>query len=320
MSTSTLTWSGLKVGIVVLIGIIVFVFIVSIVGTEQNIFASTYSLKLFMPNVRGLVNGAMVSLGGLKVGYVTDLKFTTREGVNGVLVTVGILSKYRSVITTSSVAQIKTIGLLGDKYIDITIGSEEEAALPENSFLPIVDSFDLEAAGPQFKSILADFTELMGSAKRIAASMDSGKGSIGRLIKQPTVADQMEHFLRSLNAVMGAVENGRGTLGTLVYDRSLAQNISETSSNLRTVTDQIKQGKGTMGKLIMDDRLYDHLSSFTARADTIAGRAADDSSNVSKLISDKHFYTDLTALLRDLNALLVDLKEHPERYIHVSVF
>ena len=320
MDSQQLRWSNLKVGIVLLIGLIIFVFIVSIVGTEQNVFTSTYTVKLFVTNVHGLVNGAMVTLGGLKIGYVTDLQFQTRDSVNGVEVTATLLSKYRASVTTSTMAQIKTIGLLGDKYIDLSIGNRNEPPVAENTFIPIIESFDIETAGPQFKSALADFTELMGSARRIAASVEKGEGSLGKLVKRNDVALGMERFLASLNGVMSAVEKKRGLLGALVYDDSLSRGVSEVSSNLRSITGQIRKGQGTMGKLIMEDDLYRHLSSFTSRADTLMAKAASDSSNVSKFIGDGRFYTQMNSLMKDLNLFLIDLKEHPERYVHFSVF
>jgi len=320
MDSQQLRWSNLKVGIVLMIGLIIFVFIVSIVGTEQNIFTSTYTVKLFVTNVHGLVNGAMVTLGGLKIGYVTGLNFETRDSLNGVEVTATLLSKYHASVTTSTRAQIKTIGLLGDKYIDLTIGARNEQPVEEDSFIPVTESFDIELAGPQFKSALADFTELMGSARRLASSVEKGEGSVGRLMKSPDAARGMERFLASLNGVMGAVEGKRGLLGKVVYDDSLSSSVSEVSANLRSITGQIRRGQGTMGKLIMEDDLYRNLSSFTTRADTLMARAASDSSNVSKLIGDGRFYSQLTTLMKDLNLFLVDLKEHPERYVHFSVF
>ena len=320
MDSTQLRWSSLKVGIVVLIGLIIFVFIVSIVGTEQNIFSSIYRLKVFLPNVQGLVNGAQVTLGGLKIGFVTDMQFVKRDAVNGVEVTMELTTKYRSSITTSSAGQIKTIGLLGDKYIDVTIGSPGERALAEDAYIPMNPSFDLEAAGPQFKKALTDFTDVMGDVKGIVSSMNKGEGSIGRLIKHPKMANEMEHLLTSLNGVMNAIEQKRGVLGKIVYDENLSRNIGDVSSNLKTVTDQIRQGKGTMGKLVMDDKLYTSLSSFTVRADSLMEKVTNDSSNVSKLLNDGNFYNQLLSLVKDLNLLLIDFKQNPGRYIRVSVF
>ena len=75
-----------------------------------------------------------------------------------------------------------------------------------------------------------------------------------------------------------------------------------------------------MGKLIMEDELYRNLTAFTARADTLMSRASNDSSSVSRFVNDGRFYTQFTTLMKDLNLFLVDLKEHPERYVHFSVF
>jgi phospholipid/cholesterol/gamma-HCH transport system substrate-binding protein len=320
MNPDQLKWSSLKVGIVVLIGLAIFVFLIVIVGTEQNIFASRYSLKLFIPNVGGLTSGAMVSLGGLKVGFVGDLQFGMQDGQLGVEVTLDIVRQYRNSITTSSTAQIKTIGLLGDRYVDISIGNPNEQPLAENAFIPIKPSFDLETAGPQLQSALTDFNALLGSAKLIAASIEKGEGSVGRLIKRPTVANEVERFVASLNTIVDGIQQQRGTLGMLLYSDSLSHNISNISGNLRTVTDQIRRGQGTMGKLIMEDRLYSSIASFTARADSLMARASSDTSNVSKLLGDGTFYLQLTTLLRDLDQLLVDIRKNPDRYVKFSVF
>jgi phospholipid/cholesterol/gamma-HCH transport system substrate-binding protein len=320
MDTKLMTWSNLKVGIVIFIGLIIFVFVVTIVGTEQNLFTPTYTLKLFMPNVHGLVNGGMVALGGLKIGYVRDMQFTSKDGVNGVAITMSVVTKYRSTITTGSVAQIKTIGLLGDKYIDISIGNRAETALAEDAFVPLLESFDLEDAGPEFKTALADFSAVLRDAKRITASVARGQGSLGKFVEEPTVAQEMERFLRSLNSVMTAIQEQHGSLGKMVYDPTLSKNIQDISANLTSVTQQLRQGKGTFGKLLMDDTLYRNLSSFAARGDSLLGRAEADSSNVSRIISDKNFYAQILSLMKDLNILITDMKEHPERYVHVSVF
>ncbi len=320
MNDEQLRWSNLKVGIVVLIGLIIFVFIVSIVGTEQNIFSSTYELNMFMPNVRGLVKGAMVTLGGLKIGYVTDMRFVTRDDTTGVDIVMKVLTQYSHSITGSSVAQIKTIGLLGDKYIDISIGRDNEEPLAEGSLLPLRESFDLEEAGPQLNRTLKDFTEVLSNTREITAGINRGEGSVGKLIARPDLANELERFLKSLNRVAAAVEGEEGALGRLVNDRSLGEDIAAVTGNLKAVTDQLRKGQGTAGRLIMDESLYASLSSFGARADSILARAGADSSNVSKIISDPEFYTRISRLLKDLDLLLVDLKEHPDRYVKISVF
>jgi phospholipid/cholesterol/gamma-HCH transport system substrate-binding protein len=112
----------LKVGVVVLVGLIIFFAAVIYVGSEESLFTTTYELKLFVPNIQGLTKGSMVALVGLKVGSVQDLTFAKRNGQNGVDITLKIEEKYRSSITLNSHAILRTIGLLGDKFVDISIG------------------------------------------------------------------------------------------------------------------------------------------------------------------------------------------------------
>jgi phospholipid/cholesterol/gamma-HCH transport system substrate-binding protein len=320
MQPSKHSWANLKVGIVAFIGLAMFVFLVSIVGNDQNVFTKTYTLKIFIPNVQDLVNGSEVTLGGLKIGFVRQMNFTQKDGVNGVDVLMQVETKYQASITTSSLAQIKTIGLLGDKYIDLKIGSPGETPLADGAYVNLQESFDLETAGPQFKSALADFTALMASMRHIAGSIERGEGTAGRLITKNDFGDQMEHFLNSLNSTMSAVEHKQGTLGSLIYDPTISKNINEVAVNLKDVTSQINSGKGTVGKLVMDDKLYNNLASFSSRADSLMARVNSDSSNVSKLITDPTFFKNVNGVLNDLNLLLIDIKQHPDRYVHVSVF
>jgi phospholipid/cholesterol/gamma-HCH transport system substrate-binding protein len=231
-----------------------------------------------------------------------------------------IQKKYSPSITTSTMAQIKTIGLLGDKYVDLSIGTMGETSLPEYSYLPLKESFDLESAGPKISTALNDFGELMGSMKKIAKHIENGEGSVGRIINKPEMADEIQGFLKSLNGAMTALEQKKGALGSLIYDPVLSKNISDLSLNLKDVTGQIRQGKGTAGKLIMDESLYNTLSMVGSRADSLMAKVNSDSSNVSKLVGDPAFYQSLNAVIQDMNKLLLDIRLHPERYIHLSVF
>src|SRR5206468_2643589 len=104
---------------------------------------------------------------------------------------------YHGSITESSIGQIKTIGLLGDKYIDLSIGNPGETPLPENSWVSVMPPFDFEAAGPKLSQALNEFTEVLGDVKGIVATIQKGEGSVGRIIKQPTVAIEMEKFFAS---------------------------------------------------------------------------------------------------------------------------
>ena len=87
--------SNLKVGLTVFVGLVIFFILIFLVGVQGDYFRSNYKLKIFLQNVEGLNGGAMVTLGGLKVGTVDKMDFGRRDDQNGIDVTLKILSEYK---------------------------------------------------------------------------------------------------------------------------------------------------------------------------------------------------------------------------------
>ena len=104
MAKSPLKFSNLKVGLTVFAGLVIFFVFIFLVGSEGNFLSKTYKLKMFVTDVQGLSGGSLVSLGGLKIGDVEDMKFTSMKGKNGILITLSIKDKYKPQITEMSTA------------------------------------------------------------------------------------------------------------------------------------------------------------------------------------------------------------------------
>jgi phospholipid/cholesterol/gamma-HCH transport system substrate-binding protein len=130
-----LRWAELRVGLLVLVGMGLLIFILAIVGSNIKLFTPEYRLMLFVPNIEGLVNGSMVTLAGRKIGFVNDMQFVQVEGQNGVQVELKLDKSFQDRITDHSQAIIRTIGLLGDKYVDISLGTPGERVLKDGEYL-----------------------------------------------------------------------------------------------------------------------------------------------------------------------------------------
>ncbi len=320
MQTSSIKFSNLKVGLTVFIGLVIFFVFIFLVGTEGNYFSSTYDLKIFVENTEGLSEGSLVTLGGLKIGNVSDLKFTRRNGINGINITLSIKSNYKTQITNSSNATIKTIGLLGDRFVDISIGQPNEAPLPEGKFLHVEPTFSLDKLSTKIQPALDDFSKLLSNLRSITDTISSGKGSIGKLINNTNTVDKFESVLKGLDKFLTTVNNKKGSLGKMAYDSTLYNNLNLLSDNLVSLTDSIKNGKGSLGKFIMKDSVYNTVSSLSNRLDNLISKAEGDSTLVGGLINNKKIYNDFNSLLNELNQLVDKIKTEPEKYLHISVF
>ena len=133
----------LRVGYTVFVGLVIFFLFIIMVGTEGNYFSKTYNLNLLVKSTQGLIEGGKVSLGGLKIGQIDKIEFTTVNNKNLVKIKLALLNKYALQITVNSFAKIESSGLLGDKLINISLGNPSERPLNEGDYYMQIKCFCL---------------------------------------------------------------------------------------------------------------------------------------------------------------------------------
>ncbi len=320
LKADTLHFSDLKVGITIILGLVILGFFLFMVGTEESVFSDTYGLKTFFPSVNGLSDGSIVTLGGLKIGRVKGMTFTRRNGQNGVVITLIINSKEKDQITRSSHASIRTIGMLGDKYVDISMGIPGEQPYADGDFIPAQQNFELADAAEELRDVVKDLATVASDVKGITGDIQSGKGIVGTLLKDPKTAAELVHAVRSLRAITDAVVQRQGTLGNIVYDRSLYSELTMATHNLRMITDSLRGGQGSLGRLLADDSLYASILALSQRLDLAAAKLNTDSSSIGAALNDGSLYHQLSGLIQKLDSLASDVRANPGKYVRVSLF
>ena len=138
--------NNLMVGILVTVGFFVFLFILFNIGGGTGFLTSKYSVFGKFKDVKGLHSGSEVSLSGLRVGTVHGITVLNTEG-GELVVELSISKNIREHIRQDSTAIIRTQGVLGDKYIEVTIGSPDSPILEPGSFITTDESEDLFSKG-----------------------------------------------------------------------------------------------------------------------------------------------------------------------------
>jgi phospholipid/cholesterol/gamma-HCH transport system substrate-binding protein len=327
MNKPSSSFANLKVGLTVFIGLAILFLFLFLVGSEGNYFSDTYKLKIFLENSEGLNEGSLVSLGGLKVGSVTKMDFADLNGKNGIDITIDIKNQFKNRITNKSFATLKTIGLLGDKFVDITMGQPGENPLKDGDRIPVKQSITLESFSAKVEPAIDDLKEVIGNLKTITGSIINGNGSMNKLIYSREITDKTESFLNTVNlfsnnlySVSNAMVNQKGTLGKIVYDPSVYNQLARFSQDLGNISDSLKKGKGTLGKLLVQDTLYNNINLLSVRLNKLMDKTESDSTLIGGLLNDKKLYNEFNDVIRDLNYLIKDIKENPEKYLKISVF
>jgi phospholipid/cholesterol/gamma-HCH transport system substrate-binding protein len=324
--SSFISWDQLKVGVLIVIAVIILAFAAVRLGQAGNLFGKRFQLVSFVANASGLRIGGPVSVAGQLAGTIKDIQFlppdldTTRN----LKLLLEIDRKLNDQVRADSRAKIKTMGLLGDKVFDISVGTPRYRTLHEGDTLIIAPSIDYEAVVQQASSAINEVVGLTRDLKKVTGSITRGEGTLGQLVTNRQLYDQLNGTLARTSALMSRLENPRGTIGRLLDDPQLYYSLNRTVASADTIIRQITAGNGSVGKLMRDDTLYVHLVSVVSRADSLVGAMASGKGTMQKLFTDQQLYDMLLKTVTELNNVLVDVRRDPQRYtkqmIQVKLF
>jgi phospholipid/cholesterol/gamma-HCH transport system substrate-binding protein len=211
-------------------------------------------------------------------------------------------------------AKLRTQGLLGDKVFDISPGTPRYPPLKQGDTILIAPSIDYEAVVLQASAAINEVVGLTHDLKAITGGITRGEGTLGQLVTNRMLYDQLNVTLSRSTALMERLENPRGTIGRLLDDPSLYYSLNRTVASADTLIGALNSSSGTVGKLLRDDTLYAHLVSVVSKADSLVSGMAGGNGTMQKLFTDQQLYDQLLKTVTELNRVLVDVRRDPQRY------
>ncbi|NQT22764.1 MAG: MCE family protein [Candidatus Omnitrophica bacterium] len=182
----------LKVGLFVSIGIIIFFIIIFSIG-DFTIVTKGYRIITIFNFINGLSESAPVRLAGVNVGYVDNIRLYYDETAKRTRVKVSAWIQDDMRVEKDSRASINTLGLLGEKYLEITPGSAESGILKKNEELIGHDPIMMD-------QLTEKLSNLADSADTIMTGVKDGKGTIGKLLTDDTIYNDLEAFVKDIKA------------------------------------------------------------------------------------------------------------------------
>jgi phospholipid/cholesterol/gamma-HCH transport system substrate-binding protein len=336
---------------VCLIILIVGVFVVS---GQIGFITRKYSLRAYFATAAQLRPGSQVDLAGIPVGTVKSVNISDSHDANrAVVIVMSIARKYQDEIRQDSEVDQTTAGLLGESYLDISRGSQDQPVIPDNGEIKTHQEADMKQVMKNANDVVSNLTVLSArlndmaneitqgkgsigkllydesfynelhatvrSAHQMVTDMQNGQGTIGKFMADPTVYNKTVDTLNRLNQFLDQAQNGQGTLGRIVSDPALYNQLKDLSAKLNTTIDNINKGQGTLGKLVTDKELYDHMNSTMAHVDTVTARIDQGTGTLGKLSTDDTLYKNLSASSESLRAFLAEFRKNPKKYLSIRV-
>jgi phospholipid/cholesterol/gamma-HCH transport system substrate-binding protein len=276
----------LKVGIFVFLGLLLAMYVIFMLGGEKQLFKPRYKLMTSFKDISGLRVGAPIQLAGVKVGFVDKILFPKSLAQKEIQLTLIINKKFQDRIRKDSVATINTQGLLGDKFVYVSIGSEDQQVLNAGDYLESKETVSIYSMAEKSGEIIEDVRAASNSLRKFFEDMYASK-------------EDLRASFRSLKNVLKQAEGGQGLVGALFYDpkgkqvvadiaasmqtlkevlgraneedkkngevSGVLKNLREASKDLKDIVGRVNRGEGTIGGLVTDPAVYNDLRSLLGR-------------------------------------------------------
>src|SRR5215469_7335105 len=298
-----LTWSELRVGLFVLVGLLILAVAIFYV-TGAGVFGPKYHLRTFLPEVSGLATGAPVRLDGVEIGNVDRITLAPRERgkppdrMHNIEIGMKLDRKYQNDV-------LSNLKALSDEVRDLIAG--------------------VQAGKGSLGKLLTDdqaynhLNRILANGDQIVSNVQSGQGTVGKLLMTDEMSTKVENAIDQVNAVLADLRAQKGTLGKLLYDPTLYDQAKEALSNGNAVIGDVRAGKGTLGKLATDETLYNKLRDTSNNLAEASSKLNQNNNTVGRLFSDPQLYDNLNAASADLRQFLEEFRKNPKKYLTIKL-
>jgi phospholipid/cholesterol/gamma-HCH transport system substrate-binding protein len=216
----------LKLGVFVMAGLTLFILAIYLIGRTQNLFGSNIHISAVFSDVGGLQAGNNVRFSGIDIGTVAEIEIITDSSVRVYMV---IDSKVRKHIKNDSKAVIGSEGLMGNKTVNILSGTSGTTIIADKSVLATTKTFDTEAILRQVKKSADNAAAITTDMADIMHTIHSGKGTVGRLLQDESLAEDFASSMRNLKNATGGL-------------RQTVKNLNEGTSGIGKTMSTIQEG------------------------------------------------------------------------------
>ena len=300
----------IRAGLFIAFGLALAGLVIFVIGKERRLFEEANTYTGAFENVDGLALDSPVRLGGLQVGKVSKISFAPDLGDKRIIVTMEISNRFQERIRLDSVARVTGRGVLGDKAIDISLGSPDKDVVPNKSEIATGTSGDIS-------SLLKTAGEVIDNAVNITRDLRTGVQSY----TTPQITNDVTQFIRSARNIAAEIEGGKGVVHTIIYDKKtseevktlisrtsgVALRIDEAATKIDGLLADVKNGEGSLHALIYDKKIAGAVTDLGEAADELARLIHDAKTSKDGAVY-QLVYGDAKTLLADLSSSAADIK------------
>lgn len=262
----------MRAGIFAILGFAILVVGVFVIGDKQNLFTQTFDIRAHFRTVESLRAGALVTINGIKVGTVSQVQLRmSPDSGSYVYVGMRIGNDYREFVRTTTVANVSTTGLIGEKLIELRTDDPTSPVARNGALLPTVEPTNYTAIFDQARQVVANTENITASLDTLFLRFRRGEGTLGKFLTDDEVYVGLARVAGATEKTMTEVAGSLSSV-TNTLNRAMT-NVDGITVETRKLVNDISSGKGSLGALLYDRSVYDSLEQVLATMNRTADAA-----------------------------------------------
>jgi len=250
-----------RLGLFIAVGLAIFVIAIFYIGKQQNLFNPVFKVTANFQNVSGLKVGNNVRFSGINVGVVDNIKIINDSTVQ---VDLFIRKNVQEFIKADSRATIGSSGIIGDRILTVTQGSDGAAVVVDGQHLLADEPLETDAIIASLNKTSANVEIIAHELAEVMSNINSGKGMLGQLIVDSVIANNVSqtiaNFKKSSEGLDRTIEVTQENVFEFMEKLQLTVAKTEIASHaLGEIMVKINSGEGTLGMLIQDTVMANNL-------------------------------------------------------------
>lgn len=270
----------IKLGIFTFFGLIILVGVIYYMGSDRGLFGDRIEVSALFNNVKGLKEGNNVRFSGIKVGVVKEVKLVSDSTIKAIM---NVEEDAAQFIREDSYATIESEGLMGNKMVSISPGTETEPPIESGAVIPSKEPIGMEDVLQRIANTANQANRLTENLADISAKVKSGEGPLGKFIYDSTLMDRvdrsltlietsgrnMRQFSLEIKETAENINEGDGLATRIIYDEQWANEVGATVDSLHKTSammtnagrdlkifmEKLKSEKGAINKLLADSTM-----------------------------------------------------------------
>ncbi len=247
--------STVRTGVFVLLGIVALLAAIFLVGSQEGLFHPTVQVSAYFTSVEGVRAGSSVRMAGVDIGTVEKVEVSESDA--RIHVTLKVDARMQDFIKKDSYATIAPEGLVGNYYVDVTVGSRTAQQIEDGDILQSREATRLLTILDTTQVILQNIRRASGTLDDILTNVHQGHGTLGKLIVRDDIYRHLEHLSGSADSGMTAQLEHIERFSVTALD--VAQRADSLLTHLDATVTRVNGGSGTLGALLSERTVYDSL-------------------------------------------------------------